>query len=317
MLCTFSEWSFTSKLNYYYTKSDKNNICIFCHNFCSEDKKNDVLVKAENNNKIPECSCTNYLVHSEHKRLLEKINLISFNDYDILNLLHPIQILNLIFQSKNSFNNTYVDFIKTYKYFMKTNILSIILPFNYENFIETNSYLSLLIFENLLNKNQHTGLRYYCNEIENLINFDMIKNYLKTDNLNHYSVSFFCFAQKIIHIFNKVFIGNKTQSMDKYKLYDLENFTCFIRIVSEQTNLEDFSLAKDISVYFLSKLDELTLNGFNSVESYDFISEIFSVFKKLSIFNLISNGNMMRICLSIDKLFTNFSIIRNNHTNFF
>ena len=310
--CTFSEWSLTSKLNYYYVKSNKNPICIFCHNFCSENKNTDVLVKAEKNNEIPDCSCTNYLVHSEHKRLLEKINLISFNDYEILELLHPIQILNLIFQSKNSFNKTYVDFIETYKHFMKKNIINLILPYSYENFIDTNSYLSLLIFENLLNKNQHTGLRYYCKEIETIINFEMVKNYLKTD-LNHHSISFFCFAQKIIHIFNKVFIGNKTQSMDKYKLYDLENFTCFIRIVSEQTNLEDFSLAKDISVYFLFKLDELISNGFNSIESYDFISEIFSVFKKLSIFNLISNGNMMRICLSIDKLFTIFSIIRNNH----
>ena len=310
--CTFSEWSLTSKLYYYYKKKDGNFICIFCHNFCSEDKKNDVLFKGKSDENF-ECSCTNYLVHSEHKRLLEKINLISFNDYDILNLLHPIQILNLMFQSKKSFDKTYVDFIETYKYFTKKNFFYILMPFNYENFIETNSYLSCTIFENLLNKNQHTGLRYYCKEIEEMVNFEMIKNYLKTDRLNHYSKSYFCFAQKIIHIFKKVFIGNKTQSMDKYKLYDLENFTCFIRIVSEQTNLEDFSLAKEISTYFLLKLDELTSNGFNSIESYDFISEIFSVFKKLSVFNLISNGNMMRICLSIDKLFTIFSIIRNNH----
>ena len=210
-------------------------ICIFCHNFCSEDKKNDVLFKGKSDENF-ECSCTNYLVHSEHKRLLEKINLISFNDYEILNLLHPIQILNLMFQSKKSFDKTYVDFIETYKYFMKKNFFYILMPFNYENFIETNSYLSCTIFENLLNKNQHTGLRYYCKEIEEMVNFDMIKNYLKTDRLNHLSKSYFCFAQKIVHIFKKVFIGNKTQSMDKYKLYDLENFTC-LKISASQKNL--------------------------------------------------------------------------------
>ena len=112
--CTFNEFSIVSKLYVYYINDNLENICVFCHNFCSI-KENDKIVNfnCHNNNinYFPKCECKNEQNHCEYKRLLEKINKISFLDYDIFNLLNPIQKLNLIFLSKNSFNDTYKDFI--------------------------------------------------------------------------------------------------------------------------------------------------------------------------------------------------------------
>ena len=320
--CTFNEFSYISKLNIYYVNENLENICIFCHNFCSKKEK-DKIAKLNNNNNFFKCECKNEQNHCEYKRLLEKINKISFLDLDVFNFLHPIQKLNLIFLSKNSFNDTYKDFIHLISLHSENFIFNEI--FNYSlnnidnfifnlfisNFTETNCYLSLKIFENFTNANKKTGLRYYTKELENFFTFEILKNFFNFQKIID-NISFWSLHQKIVHLFHKIYIGNKTQKIDKYKIYDLENFSCFQRLSLFQSNVSIFPESKEIITFLLKKIESITSLGFSNPEAYNLISEIFSVIKKLSIFNLISNGDMMRICLEIEKLFVIFSLIRNS-----
>ena len=255
--------------------------------------------------------------------MLEKINKISFLDYDIFNLLNPIQKLNLIFLSKNSFNDTYKDFIyliyqsknlnneiiSTYTIINKSD--NLFLNLFISNFTETNCYLSLKIFENFTNANKKTGLRYYTKELENYFTFQNLKNFFKFNKIID-NISFWSLYQKIVHLFHKIYIGNKTQKLDKYKIFDLENFSCFQRLSLFRSNFLIFPESKEIITFLLKKIESINSVGFNNSEAYNLINEIFSVIKKLSIFNLISNGDMMRICLEIEKLFVIFSLIRNS-----
>ena len=315
--CNFSEWSEVSNINVYYTDNRGLPLCIFCHNFCSKNKDEDVLISNDenNNNKIPNCSCQNELVHGENRLLLEKINEIPFNNYEIISDFHPIQFLNLIFKSPNSFNRTYMEFNKMMVFYKdSTGFLSNLSKyiFSNSNFTDTSAFFALKIFENFVNYNKQTGLRYYCEEIESFFNFNTIKNFMgeigsKTkDNLSYWAL-----RQKTVHLFQKIYIGNKTQLMGKYKIYDIENFHTLQRIVLYQNNNNIFNESVDIINFFLERIKDITSFGFNHLEAYNYINEIYSVFKKLAEFNLISNGNMMRICLNVINLLSIFSTMRN------
>ena len=101
--CLCNEWNITAKLNFYYINKNKEPICIFCHNCCQEDNKVDKIIKIENNQTIPKCTCKNESIHNDNRIICDKIlNLIiNTNEFDLL--LHPIQFVNMIFKSVNNF----------------------------------------------------------------------------------------------------------------------------------------------------------------------------------------------------------------------
>ena len=313
--CNFAEWSEISKINVYFNDNRGFPLCIFCHNFCSKNKDEDVLISNEENNKIPNCSCQNEFVHGENRLLLEKINEIPLNNYEIISDFHPIQILNLIFKSKNSFNRTFMEFNKMIVFYKDTTGFLINLSkynLSNSNFTETSAFFALKVFENFVNFNRKTGLRYYCEEIEQFFNFVIIKNFMgKIGTKTKDNLSYWALRQKAIHLFHKIYIGNRTQLMGKFKIFDIENYHPLQRIILYQNNINFFAESCDIINFLIERMKDITSFGFNHIEAYSYINEIYSVFKKFAEFNLITNGNMMRICLNVINLLSIFSMMRN------
>jgi hypothetical protein len=180
------------------------------------------------------------------------------------------------------------------------------------NFTETSAFFALKVFENFVNFNRKTGLRYYCEEIEQFFNFVIIKNFMgKIGTKTKDNLSYWALRQKAIHLFHKIYIGNRTQLMGKFKIFDLENFHPLQRIILYQNNINFFAESCDIINFLIERMKDITSFGFNHIEAYSYINEIYSVFKKFAEFNLITNGNMMRICLNVINLLSIFSMMRN------
>ena len=81
---------------------------MLCYNFCNKNKsknKEKNIVKLNPNEEKPICCCKNEEIHQEKKIFFEKIDDIAcaMNTYEYFNLLHPSQIINMIFLSKNQF----------------------------------------------------------------------------------------------------------------------------------------------------------------------------------------------------------------------
>ena len=318
--CLFSEWSVKSKLNVYYMTKFNKPLCIFCHNFCN-DKKEDRIIHETDGNKIPMCSCQNEKIHSEYKILYEKLNKITNERFDILSTLHPISILNLIFKSEKSFSEVYSNFVETMRALSSSSIVTQMYQLLYltsTNFTATNCYQSLKNFTSISECNKHTGLRYFCEEIEKYFSFDAIKKvfppeHIESSNNSVDNVSIWSFRQKVFYLFHKIYIGNHTQPMDKYKLYDLENISCLQRYAIFHTNTDIFPQSSDIVAFLLEKLTAFNLVSFSHLEAYNAVAEICAVLKRLSAFSLISNGDMIRICMEIEKFFPTFSILRKSN----
>ena len=103
--------------------------------------------------------------------------------------------------------------------------------------------------------------------------------------------------------------------MDKYKLYDLENISCLQRYAIFHTNTDIFPQSSEIVAFLLEKLTAFNLVSFSHLEAYNAVAEICAVLKRLSAFSLISNGDMIRICMEIEKFFPIFSILRKSNIN--
>ena len=324
--CLFSEWSVTSKTNIYYLTSFNAPLCVFCHNFCS-DKNNRVVHESEGS-KVPECSCQNEKIHSEYKVLYEKLNKLTNEKCDVISQMHPIAILNLLFKSEKSFNDVYGNFIETMRALSSGSIVSAtyqLLILTSANFTDTNCYQSLKNFTSIAECNKCTGLRYYCKEIEHYFSFDAIKRLFPPEHLSssamassenaalNDNVSIWSFRQKVFLLFHKVYIGNSTQPMDKYKLHDLENLSYFQRHAIFHTTREMFPESAEIVTFLLEKLSRFNVTTFTHLEAYNAITEICSILKRLSVFSLITNGDMIRICMEIEKFFPSFSIMRKAH----
>ena len=187
----------------------------------------------EDSSKIPDCSCNNENVHGELKRLFEKLNKIIKPSCEVISQLHPIQKMNLLFKSENSFNLIYVDFKDLIKTFSLTQIFAKMAQTIFVNtdFTKTNCYYSLKNLEIIIDSNKNNGLRYALRDIEKYFSFKSIKTIFEVSkSLKSDNVSYWAFRQKMLHLFHKIYIGNLTQGLGKYKLYDLENMSPLQRL---------------------------------------------------------------------------------------
>ena len=315
--CSFSEWSKVSKLNVFFYNAQHRPLCIFCHNFCSE-KNLDQMQTEEDSSKIPDCSCTNEEVHGELKRLFEKMKLIVKPNCEVISQLHPIQKINLLFKSENSFNTIYIDFKDLLKTFSLSQIFAKMAQtiFVSTDFTKTNCYYSLKNLEIIIDSNKHTGLRYTFRDIEKYFSFKSIKTIFEVSkSLKSDNVSYWAFRQKMLHLFHKIYIGNQTQKLGKYKLYDLENLTPLQRLSIFHKNKEIFPESGEIITFFIKSLNEINSIGLNNLEFYNAINEIYAILRKCAIYSIISNGDMIRISSETEKLLKNFSELRKKSKN--
>ena len=310
--CQLGEWFTVSKLNFYYKTKDSKCLCMLCYNFCNNDKSKENIQKInlENNGQvhIPHCCCNNDEIHQGKKALFERLQEItdSVDYFDYFNLLHPSQIINMIFLSKNQFNINYDD-LNYLNEILTTNNFLDTTEFNFfkkADFSATNFYL---IFTNLIGfikGNKHSDITYFCKEVEDYFSFKKTKLVLSLINSMKFNEkSFWILSSKFLLLFHKINIGNKTQSFSKFKLNDLENFSFNLRWICKNTNEKYFKEKQNIISYLISLLKNISILGFSCIETVDTIYIIVKILNKMSNYNLINNGDMIRIIQEIEKIF--------------
>ena len=316
--CLCNEWGKTSKLNICY-RNNKSNVCILCYNFCIIDKQkySPYLIELKDKENYPQCICKNKKVHNECRFLLNLIEKMTakYKYYDGLNLLHPTQILNTIFNSKKSFTYNFDSFNYLFNSIKSNNFLESKIHYSLSkvNFHTTNCFVIMKSILNIISYNNHSNISYYSQEVENYFSLEIIQNLfqnLKKSKLKEGSIM--NLSYNYLQLFRKVYIGNKTQIFDKYKLEDLDNFSSCKRFSLSYKCENQFPQSKKIISFFLQYLQEINMKGFTCLEAIPCFGEIFAILKKMAYFNLLSNGDIIRVLQEIEKFFMNLHILRNS-----
>ena len=324
IMCFCNEWNKVAKLGFYYNNSNQP-ICILCHNYCQKNNKQDKIIKLENNQTIPKCTCNNLEIHKSPKIICEKmINLIEgYNEFHIL--LHPIQFINMIFKSKNNFKLVFEDFeifMKNLNIPEKATTKDYFANFYSIEITNTNIYRTLLIFEKIIQKKiKNNNLYFYNEEVIKYFSFDYIKKFFHILEQSSAEEKSFCILlNKYLYLFNQFYINYKTKSFIKFKINDLKNISFFHRIIIYDKNKINFIESEEIISFLLNILIHLIVNVISSsIESIECIKEIMAIFRKFSSYNLLKNEQMIKICINIIKILDFIRIIRhnlNNNTNY-
>ena len=301
--CQLGEWYIISKLNFYYKTKDNKCLCMLCYNFCNNDKNKSKIIELNCNNDgnidVPNCCCKNEIVHQERKVFFEKMENIAYklDTFEYFNLLHPSQIINMIFLSKKQFEFNYADLNILNDILLNVNISNAeLFFFKKANFTSTNYYLIFKHLIEFIKWNKHTNITFFCKEAENYFSFKKANMVLSLMNLMKYNEkSFWIFSSQFLLLFHKIYIGNLTQSFPKFKLNDLENFNCSLRIFLRGPNKKTFQESQNIINFLISILKNINMNGFSSIEALDTINVTIIILKKMACFNLLSNGDMIKI----------------------
>jgi hypothetical protein len=149
---------------------------------------------------------------------------------------------------------------------------------------------------NLISYNNRSNISYYSEEIEKYFSFEIIQNLI--ENLNKSQLnekSIWILSYEYLKIFKKVYIGNKTQAFDKYKLEDLDNFSSSHRF-SLYYNYENiFPENSKIIAFLFDYLRQINIKGFTTSEALLCFGEVLAILKKLAYFNFLSNCDIIRL----------------------
>ena len=316
--CLCNEWNITAKFNFYYINKKNEPICILCHNFCEGNKDNDKLIKIDENQTIPNCSCKNEEIHNDSRIIFEKMLILATNSNEFDLLLHPIQIINMIFKSANNFKMIFEYFLVFMNNIITSNnSASLIGYFSKINLVDvtyTNIYKTLCLFEKIIKKIPTSNDTCFFNE--NIINYFSFQNirklivYMKESSIDE--KIFWILSNKFLYLFHKIYINTKTQSLEKFKLNDLKNLSFCQRIIIFNENKKKFKESEEIVSFLLKFLIDIAYKGFSTIESVDCLKEIISIFRKLSCYDLLYISDMTKICVNLYKCFNYLRIIRNS-----
>lgn len=106
--CVFTEWALNSDL-FYKSKDSHKIYCMFCAINCIKDNSKLIEFKKESDYHICEC---NSPVHNDGKKLIKLIGNTRAYNLSLKGYYNQTQIINLIFKSSNSFNKTFISFVK-------------------------------------------------------------------------------------------------------------------------------------------------------------------------------------------------------------
>ena len=235
--CLCNEWVQTSKLNICYlnnnSKESSNQIiCMLCYNFCIEDKINysPIFIELKDGETFPQCICNNKQVHNDFRYFLNLIEKMTSNYkiFEGFNLLHPIQLLNSMITSQKSFKNNCDNFLDLYNAIKNNNFLGSTIHYSLSkvDFQTTNCFLIMKSILNIISFNNHSNISYYSQEIENFFSLEIIQHLIENINKSKLKESsIWNLSYNYLKLFRKVYLGNKTQIFNKYKLDDLDNFS--------------------------------------------------------------------------------------------
>ena len=321
--CLCNEWSYTSKLNVCYLNNNSNikdnHICLLCYNFCITKKNNysPIFFNLKEGETFPRCICNNKKIHNEFRFLLNLIEKLTSNykKYEGLNMLHPTQIINTFIQSKKSFQYNCDTFYDLYNSIKNNNFINSSIHYSLSkvDFYSTNCFVIMKSLLNIVSFNNHTNISYYSEEVEKFFSFEIIKNLienLKKSNLRKSSI--WILSYNYLKLFKKIYISNKMQLFDKYKLEDLDNFSSCQRFSLFYEIENKFPEGQKIIEFLIIYLQDINTKGFDCIEAIQCIGEVFGILKKFAYYNMISNGDIVRILQEIGKFFINLNILRNS-----
>ncbi len=308
--CPFNEWcsvfGLTNRI-----KVKNIDICEFCYKLCGYEK--DCI---ETETKLENCQClqsNGKETHLEIKNIYNNLEmLLNKNNILILDKIDPMKFINGIFVAESSYYNLFSDFDETIKEWNNLeNDNKIVI---HENFMGTNFYLTLKIFCQILGKIKGKPLRYFVNQIINLIDFRLIKKIISCLEYKE-NIMVLNFLEKILFLYKKVVLGHETTKFEKLKIYDLENLSPFQRYFIFHTNKIFFSNAKSQLNFFIETYCDYISNEINIIENYDILIQITGILKRYSEFYLINVNQMTEICFSLEKTFEFCKKYKNHSKN--
>ena len=318
--CLCNEWNFVAKLKFYYINNKKEPICILCHHYCQDDNEKDKIVRIKNGEEIPKCSCKKEITHYDNRIISEKILDLIKESTEFEVLLHPVQIMNMIFKSSNNFKQIF-EYFETFTNELNNtqNLTKLIANFSKAHFAYityTNIINVLIILEKIIKKGSISGFMcYYNKEAINYFSFNIIKKLLVSlEESKIEEKLFWALTNKYLYLFHKIYINTKTLLLVKFKVSDLKNISLCQRMIISNENAKAFKESDEIISFLIKFLVDIIYKRF-SLDSIECIREIMSIFRKLSSYNLIRINHMTQICISISKCCNYIRITRNSFTN--
>lgn len=291
--CFFHEWSINSGLNIFYETESKLNICMYCRNFCNYD--NNHLTKKKKK-KVPTCDCDKHLNIKDVFLNLNKIA-INYNMYEFEDLTST-QMVNLIFNSKNSFENIF----KSYEIYLKkfrSDLLKETFIFDPNNgfsvFSNAISIFSLIF----------SSIKYnYCfsDSIKNSFNSDFVFKCIESKVENN---SFWVVKNNVFSIFRILSFLDDFRFSPFFKINDIQNLHPLQRlllasnvrdnatVMNKYVNNLNFNLLKK-SMDIIEKfcISKNKINGYQ----IHIMKNLYSICKIYGKFNLFTNDNIIRLC---------------------
>ena len=324
--CYYHELSIISKTLVFYESSiNKTTICMFCYNICKDKYTGETFnaYKYKGSiDKFPKCNCTNQ-EHCFLKFIPEGWSKLAdnFSNYDFNNL-KPVQIINTIFLSKDSFSNVFESFISYFEIMKKG--LQRKEDYEFDKNIHLTNYFRCL-----------KGLASIGNSMSFYFYFDSsIKTYFPDFILSSIIDSYISDSPGLWNFFNYYLLAYKRfiifpylSRFPKLKSFDLQNMSPLQRLnltlnIHSSPFLQEFK-AKYINSetplisILLNGLDKIIKIKFSYVEAIDCMINITSIFKLFSQLYFFSNEQILKFCNIVDKLFGvlldfNKRVIRNS-----
>ena len=302
--CPYIDWCDRTGLNSLYNINGKC-VCEFCLKLCGFEK-GDKLDKGYEMLQTCECEDINDgNCHTDLKQIFRKLEENLDDNNSFINNIDPIKLLNTMFLSKNSYKILFSNFEYTYNQLDNLNNDSPKFEIK-KNFLGTNFYLSLHLFSKIASKIKHHPLRYFCNEIRNKINSQMLNKILTYTNFAD-EKPVWCFYSTFLTLFKKVYIGHITCQMPKFKIYDLENFNPIQRKCLTNFNQNFFPGNEEIIYFLIDILDNYSNYDIKTIDVYECFIQICGILKKLSEYYFFKPSMIAKFCFSIEKIFEFFN----------
>ena len=302
--CPYTDWCEKSGLSTLYV-IDIKCVCEFCYRLCDLNEEGFPLEKEKEMLQICECEeINNGEQHTDLKKMYRNFEkLIQGKEKLILGKIEPLKFFNILFLGRYSYEALFFNFEETLKDFNNLNENS---EFEIkETFLVTNFFLALKNFNLVLTKVTNTPIRYYSKNVSLKINFNMVVKLMKFIKFEETPI-IWKFYENILFFFRKVYLGNATRAMDKYKLYDFENMTPLQRRCISDSNQKFFPEAKHQINFFIDILTTFINYEITCVEAYDTLIQICAILERMSIFSLFNSKEMNKLCFSLEKGFEFF-----------
>ena len=302
--CPYTDWCEKSGLSTLYV-IDIKCVCEFCYRLCDLNEEGFPLEKEKEMLQICECEeINNGEQHTDLKKMYRNFEkLIQKNEKLILGKIEPLKFFNILFLGRYSYEALFFNFEETLKDFNNLNENS---EFEIkETFLVTNFFLALKNFNLVLTKVKNTPIRYYSKNVSSKINFIMVTKLLKYIKFEETPI-LWKFYENILFFYRKVYLGNATRAMDKYKLYDFENMTPLQRKCISDSNQNFFPNAKLEINFFIDMLTTFINYEITCVEAYDTLIQICAILERMSTFSLFNSKEMNKLCFSLEKGFEFF-----------